>query len=514
MDDLLNRAPCGFLQFADDGTILLANLTVLELLGYKPGELEGRRIESILSLAGRIFYQTHFFPLLRLHAEAEEIYLSLRSRSGGEVPILLNAARREREGGAVNDCVFIPIRQRNQYEEEILRAKKAAEEATRAKDNFLALVSHDLRAPLNAILGWTRILGTRGLDEVGIKRALEVIERSVKSQGQLIEDILDSSRIISGKLRLEVRRVEPAEVIEAALDVVRPAADAKGVRLQSILDPKVGPVSGDPDRLQQVMWNLLSNAIKFTPKGGRVQTRLGRVNSHVEIVVSDTGQGITPEFLPYVFERFHKAENTTRRHGGLGLGMAITRHIVELHGGTIRADSAGEGNGAAFTIELPLAVLHNLEPMLPTAPEQETLADGYEQLVGLPKLNGLHLLIVDDEQDARELLTTVLTGTGAKVTAVGSVAEAVEKLQLIKPDVLVSDIEMPGEDGYSLIRTVRSLELAEVRSTPAIALTAQARFSDRMRALSAGFQMHVPKPVEPAELITLIANLCHRRFSL
>ena len=365
MDDLLRTAPCGFLEFADDGTILLANLTLQELLGYGPGELEGRRFESVLSVAGRIFYQTHLFPLLKLHGRVEEIYVSLRSRGGGDVPVLLNAACRERGGAVVNDCVLIPIRQRNQYENEILLAKKAAEEATRAKDEFLALVSHELRTPLNAIFGWTRMMRSGMLDEEMKNRALETIERNAKSQSQLIEDLLDFSRIISGKLRLNVVRVEPTSVIEAALDVVRLAADARGVRLQTILDPRAGPVSGDPDRLQQVMWNLLSNAIKFTTKGGWAQVRLERVDSHVEITVSDNGQGMTPEFLPYVFDRFRQADNTTtKRHGGLGLGLAITRHIVELHGGTIRAYSAGEGKGASFTVELPLMVFagHEAEP--------------------------------------------------------------------------------------------------------------------------------------------------------
>jgi len=382
MDDLLRTAPCGFLEFGDDGTILLTNLTLQELLGYEPGELEGRRIEAIMSVPGRIFYQTHFFPLLRLHGKVEEIYTSLLSKSGSSVPVLLNAARRERNGIVVNDCALITIRQRDQYENEILQAKKAAEEATRAKEEFLAAISHELRTPLGAILGWSRMLQTGKLNEEMLKRALGVIDRNAKLQAQLIEDILDFSRIVTGKLRLEVRPMMPADVIEAALDVVQPAVDAKGIQLQPRLDPQAGPISGDPDRLQQVMWNLLSNAVKFTPQNGLVQVSLKRIDSQVEITVSDTGQGISAEFLPYVFERFRQADSqTTKRHGGLGLGMAITRHIVELHGGTIRAYSTGEGQGAIFTVELPMMAAQSLEPGAPHDAEPKQSVGKYAEQV-------------------------------------------------------------------------------------------------------------------------------------
>jgi signal transduction histidine kinase/ActR/RegA family two-component response regulator len=512
MDELLNKAPCGFLTFTDDGLIVEVNATLLDLLGRDPGELEGRHVESILSVAGRIFYQTHFFPLLKLHGRVEEIYLALHSKNGDDVPVLVNAARRERGGASVNDCVFVPIRQRSQFEDQILRAKKAAEEATRAKDEFLAVVSHELRTPLNAILGWAQMLRTRKLDEETVVRAFEIIERNANSQAQLVEDILDFSRIISGKLRIDVRPVELASVVEAATDVVRPAADAKGIKLHPILDTKVGPVSGDPDRLQQVLWNLLSNAIKFTPKGGSVKLRLARVNSSAEITVSDTGQGINPEFLPYVFERFQQADpSTTRRHGGLGLGMAITRHLVELHGGTISAHSPGENMGATFTLRLPLMSVYKAEQPPHAIAAHDTPADEFDmQFAALPRLEGLRVLVVDDERDARDLLNAVLTQSGAQVTAVSNVADAVETLGQVKYDLLVSDIEMPDEDGYSLIRKVRAFEEGRGRRTPAIALTAHARFADRMRALSAGYQMHVPKPVQPAELIVVIANLTSR----
>jgi PAS domain S-box-containing protein len=510
MDELLNTAPCGFLSFDDDGRVSLANDTLLEMLGYARDELLGRHVETLLPVASRIFYQTHLFPLLRLHGRVEEVYFTLRSRGGAEVPVLVNAARREREGVVANDCVLMHVRQRDQYEDEILLAKRAAEEATRAKDEFLAVVSHELRTPLTAVLGWARMLQTGKLDEPMAARALDSIERNAQSQNQLIGDLLDFSRIISGKIRLDVERVEPASVIGAAVDVVTPAADAKGIRLQSVLDPRAGPVSGDPERLQQVMWNLLSNAVKFTPRGGRVQVRLTRVDSSVEITVSDTGQGIDSEFLPYVFERFRQADNTTtRRHTGLGLGMAITKHLVELHGGTIRVESPGEGLGATFVVRLPVMILHTPEPTpeAHAARRTPTTDEAQPQQASAAKLDGIHVLIVDDERDALELLTTVLTQSGAVVTSASGAAEALEKLQTTEPDLLVSDIEMANEDGYSLIRKVRAWEAERGRRIPAIALTAHARPSDRLRALAEGFQIHMPKPVEPAELVLAIANL-------
>ena len=426
--------------------------------------------------------------------------------------MLVNALRRRREGVFVNDCVLMHMRQRNQYEDEILLAKRAAEEATRAKDEFMAVVSHELRTPLTAILGWARMLRTGRLDERMAARALDVIERNAESQNQLIGDLLDFSRIISGKIRLDVGRVELASVIEAAIDVVSPAADAKGIRLQAILDPKAGPVSGDAERLQQVMWNLLSNAVKFTPKGGRVQVRLARVNSSVEVAVSDTGCGISAEFLPYVFERFRQADQTTtRRQAGLGLGMAITKHLVELHGGTIRAVSPGEGQGATFTLRLPVMIVHNAEHFAGTAPDRRHAEGaGHTQAAELARLDGLHVLVVDDELDARELLTAILTQSGAEVTTAAGVADAIGKLLQEQPDLLVSDIEMADEDGYSLIRKVRASEQGRGRRIPAIALTAHARPSDRLRALTEGYQIHMPKPVEPAELVLAIANLTDR----
>ena len=391
--------------------------------------------------------------------------------------------------------------------EQALRAK--AEEASRLKDEFLATVSHELRTPLTSILGWAHLLRTGRFTGGDATNALETIERNARAQTQLIDDLLDVSRIITGKLRLDVRAVAPNSFIEAAIEAVRPATEAKGIRVQKIMDTGVISVSGDPVRLQQVVWNLLSNAIKFTPKGGRVQIRLERVNSHIEIAVSDNGAGIAPEFLPHVFDRFRQADQrTTRQHGGLGLGLAIVRHLVELHGGSVRAESPGEAQGATFTVLLPVAPVYQSagveERVHPAA--RDTLPS-YE----CPdRLDGLKVLVVDDEPDTRELLKIGLAQCGAEVALAGSVGETLEAIMRVVPDVLISDIGMPGDDGYELIRRVRQLPAESGGRVPAIALTAYARTEDRMQALRAGYHMHVPKPVELAELVAIVASLVRR----
>jgi len=395
--------------------------------------------------------------------------------------------------------------ERNQLLAREQEARAAAEAANRLKDEFLATLSHELRSPLNAMLGWTRLLNSRKFDEATTTRAMQTIERSAKSQAQLVEDLLDVSRIIQGKLRLNVRPVELVSVIEAAIETVRPAAQAKEISLQSVLDPSAGPVAGDFDRLQQVVWNLLSNAIKFTPKQGCTQVRLERVNSHVEIIITDTGKGIDSEFVPYVFERFRQADSSsTRVYSGLGLGLAIVRQLVELHGGTVRADSEGEGKGATFTVKLPLIPIrverHPGERVHPTV-------DLGVPFDNPPALKGVRVLLVDDEADSREFLVAALEECEAKVFDVASASEALEAVSQFKPDVLVSDIGMPLEDGYSLIRKVRQLSAEQGGEIPAIALTAYARAEDRMKAIASGFQMHISKPVEPAELVTVVASL-------
>ncbi|NMF66485.1 hybrid sensor histidine kinase/response regulator [Brasilonema octagenarum] len=386
-------------------------------------------------------------------------------------------------------------------------ARSAAEAANRMKDEFLATVSHELRSPLNAMLGWIKLLNTRSFDAATTTRAMETIERSAKSQAQLVEDLLDVSRIIQGKLRLNVSPIELVEVIEAALETVRPAADAKEIQLQSVLDPTAGLVAGDSDRLQQVVWNLLSNAIKFTPNGGRVQVRLESVNSYVEISVTDTGRGISPDFVPYVFERFRQADSsTTRIYSGLGLGLAIVRHLVELHGGTVHAESQGEGQGATFRVQLPL-VKQSRGVKDSLSEEENMFSSVLSNSTPVPILDGVRILIVDDEPDTRDFLVAAVEMSGAQVIAASSVIEAIQVILQQKLDILVSDIGMPGEDGYSLIRKVRMLSKKEGGEIPAVALTAYARVEDKTRSLLEGFQMHLSKPIDPDELTTVIASL-------
>ena len=393
------------------------------------------------------------------------------------------------------------------------KARQEAELANRLKDEFLATVSHELRTPLNSMLGWARMLQTGNLDDVAAARALEIIERNARSQQQIIEDILDVSRIITGKLRLDVAPIEIVPAVEAAIDALRPTAEAKGVRLQTVLDSKPNLVLGDTNRLQQVVWNLVSNAIKFTPKGGRVQVVLERINSRIEITVSDTGQGIGLEFLPYVFDRFRQEDSSTARtYGGLGLGLAIVRHLVELHGGMVAAQSAGEGKGATFIVRLPVAVMRQEGDRSQRKPGQHpspALIGGIVTEYGL-ELNGVRVLVVDDEADARDLLSAVLEQCGAEVRAAGSTREAFEVLEQWKPDVITSDIGMPGEDGYALIRQLRALPPERGGNIPAAALTAYARSEDRLKALAAGYHMHVAKPVEPSELAAVVASLAAR----
>ncbi len=389
------------------------------------------------------------------------------------------------------------------------RAREEAQSANRAKDEFLAVVSHELRAPLNAMLGWARILRTTRVDEATLSHAIEIIERSARTQSKLIEDLLDTARIVSGNLRLDIQPVELRSVIESAAQVLHPAAEAKGIDIRLAFDVEREVITGDADRLQQIVWNLLSNAIKFTPNGGRVEVLLQRADPHVRLVVSDTGRGISPENLPYVFDRFHQADSSSaRRHGGLGLGLSLVRHLVELHGGTVYAGSDGEGRGATFIVNLPLRAVR------PQPTELESVGLGGIALSAPSALDGIWALVVDDETDARELLTTLLQQYGARVTSAASAAEALSVLTADErdrpPDVLVSDIGMPDVDGYALIRRVRALAPERGGRIPAIALTAYGRSIDRIRALSAGFQMHMPKPVEPAELAMVIASLTGR----
>jgi signal transduction histidine kinase/ActR/RegA family two-component response regulator len=388
-------------------------------------------------------------------------------------------------------------------------ARQQAEIASRAKDEFLATLSHELRTPLNAIFGWTKLLASHDLSEDLCKQAIETIDRNARLQARLIDDMLDVSRIVSGKLRLDTQPVDLPGVIHAAVDTLQSAADAKNIRIDVVLAYGAGLVLGDPVRLQQVVWNLLSNAIKFSSKGRRVQIELQRINSHYEITVSDTGPGIDEAFLPHVFDPFRQADSTTtRKHGGLGLGLAIVRHLVELHGGTVEAGNRVDGKGAVFTIALPVMVVRqSKEAPAGQFAGHHASASRHALIDRMPALSGLKVLVVDDDADARQLLSAILEQCGAEVITQASSAAALEALQKFKPDILVSDIGMPEEDGYALIEKVRSLESVGDDRIPAVALTAYARAEDRLRALSAGYNMHVPKPVEPAELAIVIASL-------
>ena len=389
------------------------------------------------------------------------------------------------------------------------RAQTLAEEAGRAnrlKDEFLGTISHELRTPLNAILGYARMLRNGTVTRDREARAAEIIERNATALTQIVEDVLDVSRIISGGTRLNVERVELVGVVNEAIETVRPTADAKGVRVLTVVDPRHPIVSGDPARLQQVVWNLLSNAVKFTPSEGRIHVWLERTNPHVEIVVRDTGRGIRPDFLPHVFERFRQADGTvSREYNGLGLGLAISRHLVELHGGTIHAASDGEGKGATFRVRLPLMKLQAEPPGEPTRGDPRVEPDAVT--TALARLDGIHVLAVDDDEDSLTLLREILETAGAQVTTVASSQEALGAIEKNAPRVVIADIGMPGTDGFELIRRIRQWPERSIRGLPAAALTAYARSEDRQRALRNGFQMHLAKPIDPGALVAAVAAL-------
>jgi PAS domain S-box-containing protein len=389
------------------------------------------------------------------------------------------------------------------------RAYDTVQLANRLKDEFLATLSHELRTPLNAILGYARLVQSGAMTPERQARAVGTIQRNATALTQIIEDILDVSRIVAGKVRLNIQAIDLPVIVKEAIEALLPAADAKQMRVQTVLDPRAAPVSGDPDRLQQIVWNLVANAVKFTPKNGVVQVRLERVNSHVELTVSDTGIGISPDFLPHIFERFRQGDaGPSREHGGLGLGLAIVRHLVELHGGTVHASSGGKDRGATFQVRLPIMIVH------PTTVEDRrvhptTGTPGFR--TDLPRLNDLRVLAVDDDADARGLITEILETAGARVTTVDSAAQAIEMFERVRPDVLIADIGLAGSDGFELIVRVRQSPDTAIRGVPAAALTAYARAEDRVKALKSGFDMHLAKPIDPAELVVAVSALSKRK---
>jgi PAS domain S-box-containing protein len=510
MTNFVENANVGLHWVAPDGTILWANRHELEMMGYSQDEFVGRNIVDFH--ADRAVIEDMLGKFKR--GERLDSFPARVLRKDGQVRHVLisSCPNFENDKFKNTQCFTHDVtelkraeEERNQLLERERAARMEAERASRMKDEFLATLSHELRTPLNAILGYADLMRSGRIASADMPEVLEVIQRNARAQTQIIEDLLDLSRIVSGKIRLDVQRTDLAAVVNAAIDTVRPAAEAKGIKLTAVIDPLVGPVKGDPARLQQVVWNLLSNAIKFTPKQGKVQVALERVNSHVEIVVSDTGEGIKPDFLPYVFDRFRQADATsTRRHGGLGIGLAIVKQLVELHGGTVRAKSPGAGQGSTFFIALPLSVSHEDSTDKPRAhPKSATITNDPCNDIDL---TGVKVLIVDDEPDARALISHILRGCGAEVITAAGADEAIEQLQS-HPSILISDLGMPDHDGFELIRRVRELPPKKGGNIPAAALSAFARSEDRRRAMLSGFQTHVAKPVEPAELIAVVASL-------
>ncbi|HEY6659823.1 MAG TPA: PAS domain S-box protein, partial [Pyrinomonadaceae bacterium] len=491
-----------------EGRVLSVNPWAARVLGYPQDSLVGINIRDGLLPE----YREQFDEYLRtLKTEGSARGVMKVRTATGETRLweYYNTLRTEGVEKPIVRGMAHDATERRQALKREKEARLEAEAANRVKDEFLSTLSHELRTPLTAIMGWADLLLHDDVDPDKRQQALKTIFRNANSQCQLINDLLEVSRIITGKLRLEFVACELQSIIEAAAQSIRPTAEAKGVRLQVLLEPHVGPVFGDSERLQQVVWNLLSNGVKFTSKGGVVQVTLQRINSHVEIIVSDTGIGINSDFLPHVFDRFRQADgSTTRNYGGLGLGLAIVRHLVELHGGTAWAESAGRDQGAKFTVRLPAMASSEIEA--DEVPRQPAVAVVEPRDRQVSSLEGLRILVVDDEIDARTLLRAMIERCGAQVVAVSSAREGLESIESWRPDVLIADIGMPVEDGYGLIKKVRALPQERGGQTPALALTAYARTEDRVRALSEGYQVHLAKPVDRFELAAVVASLGRR----
>jgi PAS domain S-box-containing protein len=498
-----------------DGVITSWNHGAEQMFGYSAAEAIGQHITLIIP-PERHAEEADVLAHLRRGEKVDHFETVRQTKDGRKLDISLTVSPiKDAQGriiGASKVARDITLQKRADEERERLMAReeaarRTAEEASRLKDDFLAMVSHELRNPLNSIVGWAGILRSGKLDEKTVARAVDAILRGAQAQDQIISDLLDISRIVNGRLRLDIRPMQLIEVLESAIDAVRPAAEAKQIQLQALLDPKAGPLAGDPDRLRQVFWNLLSNAVKFTSKNGRVQIVSQRIDSHVEVVVSDTGIGIEPELLPFVFDRFRQGNSSSNRQSsGLGLGLAIVRNLVELHGGTVRVESKGRGQGASFTVRLPTIIAFDArdEERVHPAAEEITPAEA------APSLMNVKVLVVDDETGAREVASTILAHAEAEVRSAASAKEALQIMDQWQPDVLVADIGMPDVDGYEFIRQVRARSPQSGGAVPAAALTAYARIQDRLRVLAAGYQMHVPKPIQPTELVTVVASLAKR----
>jgi PAS domain S-box-containing protein len=520
---ILEAALDGILTIDERGTIESYNPAAQRLFGYGPTELLGKNIRMLMPEPYQSEHDDYLASYLRtgqrkIIGVGREV-VGLR-KDGSIFPMDLSVSELQISGRRIFMGLVHDISERKEAEQQRERllarersARTEAEHASRMKDEFLATLSHELRTPLNAILGWIQLLRVPHPTPEDMTQGLETIERNAKAQATLIEDLLDMSRIISGKLRLDVKEVELATVIDAALESVQPAAEARGIELVRQYQERIA-VRGDPARLQQIVWNLLSNAIKFTPRGGRVSVALSATadDTGVELTVSDTGIGIKPEFAEHVFERFRQGDaSTTRSHGGLGLGLAIVRHLVELHGGTVAAHSDGEGRGATFTVTLPAIIQYEPRPGPPHATTGELpLSDDSNGASQRPDLSGLRILVVDDQADACEVVGRLLQQCNASVIVAADAQEAMRQITADPPDLIVSDIAMPREDGYSLIRRIRKLPPNRGGAVPAVALTAYARNEDRTRALLAGYQSHLAKPVVPMELIANIAALTQR----
>jgi PAS domain S-box-containing protein len=506
-----------------DGVVRLLNPVAESLLGWTQAEAAGRSLREVFRIVNEETRAPAEDPVAKALREGTVVGLAnhtaVISRDGVETPIEDSAAPIRDFHGKVLGVVLVfrDVSERKRFErerdrlaEEERHARVHAEEANRAKDEFLATVSHELRTPLNAIAGWTVILRTGPMSQETCGHAAEVIERNARALAKIVEDILDVSRIVTGKLKVEAREMEITPVVKAAVESLRPAAEAKQILLETDLQES-GPVWGDPDRLQQVVWNLVANAVKFTPKGGTVAVRLHQAASQVEIAVRDSGVGIPGALLPHVFDRFRQADSsTTRRYGGLGLGLAIVRHLVEMHGGTVAVTSAGSGQGSTFIVQLPIRALRSLPAGTGPLRAEAASAGPPRPDPAEPVLRGLRILVVEDDPDSLEMICTLLAQRGAQVRPAASAAEAFDALDEWRPDLLVSDLGMPGEDGLGLIRRVRALPAERGGQIPAIALSAHVRPEDQTSALSAGFQTHVAKPVEPLELVAAAASLALR----